>query len=100
MGRLSDLALEAANGIEGVLRGRSPNFVMNYPAPVSLAQGLVPSWFPILPSQVLLAEKLRRFQASHDVLVQHPENTSTVVSSDGTIYYQSPASRNILGHSA
>ncbi|HXM41809.1 MAG TPA: PAS domain-containing sensor histidine kinase [Bryobacteraceae bacterium] len=110
-GSFAEGAWEAAMGIETVLRGAAPQFTLDYPC-------LYPSrkaWFrlvvrPLLrpnsgavvshseiTSQVLLAERLRRTQAHYRALLENPVDAATVLASDGTIRYQSPASEGIFG---
>ncbi len=110
-GPFAEGALEAANGIESVLRGASPLFNLDYPCPSPSRK----AWFRLIArplswprsgavivhseitSHVLLAEKLRRTQARYEVLLENPVHVATVMTADGHIRYQSPASEGVFG---
>ena len=103
--------MEAASGIESVLRGADPQFTLDYACPSPSQK----AWFRLtarplrrpqsggivlhseITSQVLLAEKLRRTQAHYGVLLENPLHVATVLAADGNIRYQSPASEGVLG---
>jgi PAS domain S-box-containing protein len=110
-GPFSERGLEAAMGIETVLRGAAPHFTLDYPCPSPSRK----AWFRLIArplrrphggavilhseitSQVLLAEKLRRTQAHYSALLENPVDAATVLAADGNIRYQSPASEGVLG---
>jgi PAS domain S-box-containing protein len=111
-GPFSERALEAAMGIETVLRGAAPRFTLDYPCPSPSRK----AWFRVIArplrgphsgavilhseitSQVLLAEKLRRTEAQYGALWENPIHVATLLRADGNIRYQSPASEGVLGH--
>jgi|HubBroStandDraft_1064217.scaffolds.fasta_scaffold01856_5 PAS domain S-box-containing protein len=110
-GPFSECALEAASGIESVLRGATPQFTLDYACPAPSRK----AWFRLIArparrpnahavvshseitSQVLLAAKLRRTQADLGALWENPVHIATVLAADGNIRYQSPASEGVLG---
>ena len=109
-GAFSERALEAASGIEIVLRGASAQFTMDYPCPSPSK-----AWFQLtarplrrthtgavilhseITSHVLIAEKLRKTQAHYGALMENRADVATVLATDGSIRYQSPASEAVLG---
>jgi len=111
-GPFSHRALEAALGIETVLRGAAPHFSLDYPCPSPSRR----AWFRLtarplrrprggavilhseITSHVLVAEKLRRTQAQFSAMWENPVHVATVLAADGTIRYQSPASEGVLGN--
>jgi PAS domain S-box-containing protein len=110
-GPLSERALEAAGGIETVMRGEAPEFTLDYACPSPFRK----AWFRLvarplgrshtgtvvlhseITSQVLLAEKLRRTQQHYGELLENPVDVATVLEPDGSVRYQSPASEGVLG---
>ncbi|MGA3039966.1 MAG: PAS domain S-box protein [Bryobacteraceae bacterium] len=110
-GPFSEHALEAAMGIESVLRGASPHFALDYPCPSPSRK----AWFRLtarslcrpntgavvlhseITSSVLLAEQLRSTRAHYGALLENPADVATVLTVDGVIRYQSPASEDVLG---
>jgi PAS domain S-box-containing protein len=110
-GPFSEGALEAASGIEGVMRGATQQFTLDYPCPSPSRK----AWFRLfarplrrphigvvvlhteITSQVLLAVKLRRTQANYGALWENPVSVATVLATDGNVRYQSPASEGVLG---
>ncbi len=111
MGQFSEHALEAAIGIETVLRGATAQFTLDYACPSLSRQ----AWFRLIArplrrpqsgaiilhseitGQVVLAEKLRRTQAHYSALLENPVDAATVLAANGNIRYQSPASECVLG---
>lgn len=110
-GPFSEHAFEAALGIEVVLRGAAPEFILDYPCPSPSRK----AWFRLIArplsrphsgalilhseitDRVVLAEKLRRTQAYSDALWDNPGQVATVLTRDGCIRYQSSASESVLG---
>jgi PAS domain S-box-containing protein len=110
-GAFSERALEAASGIESVLRGAAPHFSLDYPSPSPTRK----AWFrlivrplrrphigvvishPEITSQVLLAQKIRHAEAHYGALAENPVDVATVLAAGGNIRYQSPASEAVLG---
>lgn len=111
VGPFAEGALEAASGIERVLRGDVPQFSMDYRCP---APGW-PAWFRLsaralghlhtgalilhsdITPQVKLAEKLRITQAHFGALLENPVDVATLLETDGKVRFQSPASESVLG---
>jgi PAS domain S-box-containing protein len=111
-GPFSELAAEAANGIEQVLHARTSHFILDYACPLPSRN----AWFQLTArplryargcavishrdntAQVFAAEKLRRIQATYDVLTENPVDTTTVVAANGTIEYQIPATHGVFGY--
>jgi PAS domain S-box-containing protein len=110
-GPLSERAFEAATGIETVLRGTVPQFVLDYACNSNSRK----AWFRLIvrplrrppsgavilhseiTSHVLMAEQLRRTRAHYDALLENPVDAATVLAANGDIRYQSPASEGIFG---
>jgi len=110
-GAFSEHALDAAVGIDTVLRGAVPQFSLDYPCPSPSRK----AWFRLIvrpprrtnvgavilhseiTSQVVLAEKLRLTQAHYGALWENPVHVATVLAASGYIRYQSPASEAVLG---
>jgi PAS domain S-box-containing protein len=110
-GPFAEHALEAAIGIECVLRGACPQFALYYPCPSPSRK----AWFrlivrplrpphagaivlnPEITNQLLLTEKLRGAEARYGALLDNPVDVATVLAGDGTVRYQSPASERVLG---
>ena len=110
-GPFSEHALDAALGIDTVLRGAVSQFILDYPCPSPSRK----AWFRLIArparlphsgavllhseitSQVLLAEKLRHTQAYYGALWENPVDVATVLAAGGNIRYQSPASEAVLG---
>ena len=113
-GPFSELAAEAAKGIEDVLHARASHFSLDYPCPLPSRN----AWFQLTAcplrrprgcavishgestAHVLQAEKLRRIQTTYDVLSDNPVDTTTVLASNGVIEYQIPSSRDLFGYRA
>jgi len=110
-GAFAERALEAAIGIETVLRGAAPQFNLDYACPSPGRK----AWFRLavrplprphigavvshseISHQVLIAEKLRHAQAHYAALLENPVDVATVLAPDGTVRYQSPAAEGVLG---
>ena len=110
-GPFSEHALDAAIGIDTVLRGGVPQFGLDYPCPSPSRK----AWYRLIAlparrphsgavllhseitSQVLLAEKLRHTQVHYGALWENPVDVATVLAAGGNIRYQSLASEAVLG---
>jgi two-component system, NarL family, sensor histidine kinase UhpB len=110
-GPFAERALEAAIGIDTVLRGACPQFNLDYPCPSPSRK----AWFRLTArplrrpcagavvlhsdktAQVLLSDKLRNTQAQYDALMDNPVHVATVLAADGNIRYQSPACEGVFG---
>lgn len=111
-GSLAERAIEAATGIETVLRGAAPEFSLDY-----LSRSFYrKAWFQLrarplrrggggaiilhseITRQVLLAEKFRRTKRQCDLLLENPVDVATVLDANGQIRYQSPLSEGVLGN--
>jgi PAS domain S-box-containing protein len=110
-GPFSERALEAAMGIESVLRGASSQFTLDYPCPSASRK----AWFRLtarplhrpntgavvshsdITSHAVLAEQLRATRAHYGALLENPADVVTILTAAGVVRYQSPASADVLG---
>src|ERR1017187_9694004 len=110
-GPFSERGLEAAMGIETVLRGAAPHFNLDYPCPSPSRK----AWFRLIArplrrphggavilhseitSQVLLAEKLRRTQAPFRRLLENPGGAAPRAGAGGKISFQGPRTGGLSG---
>ena len=110
-GPFEERALEAAIGIQSVLRGTASQFALDYPCHSPSRK----AWFrltarPLRPpnsgaviqhseisGHIALAEKLQRTQAYYSALLENPVHVASVLTADGIVRYQCPASEGVLG---
>jgi PAS domain S-box-containing protein len=114
VGPFAERALDAAVGIETVLRGEVLQFGLDYRCPSPTR----PAWCRLsarplsgthpgavilhsdITSHVQLAEKLRSTQANFGALLENPVDVATVLARNGMVKFQSPASECVLGFRA